>query len=57
MKTYYIEFLFDNYCQGWDRDVWGRALVYADTFEEACQKIIESNRFENAHSFKDNTIF
>jgi len=38
MKTYLIQYIYDEYCQGYEETV-GMALVYAENFEEAVKKL------------------
>jgi len=57
MKAYLIEFQYDHYCQGWDRGVWGTALVYALSYKDACDVIKNDDDFEKARNFKNRTYF
>ena len=49
-----IEFTYDHYCQGYE-DAQKILLVYADTFDEACDKI-RSSKYDSPRNFRNLTI-
>jgi len=55
MKAYLISCDYEYYCQGYE---WtnGIVLVHADSFEQACQKIIDNKDYYHAENFKNLTI-
>lgn len=55
-KAFLIEFQYDHWCQGWDRNVWTSVLVFATDFLAACEKIEASGQYENSHGYKNKTI-
>lgn len=50
-----VQFEYEEYCQGYEW-TWTYRLVYARTFEEACNKIKASSGFRNPRDFMDCTI-
>jgi hypothetical protein len=50
---YLIAFVYDHYCQGYE-DSPMTVLVYADTFDNACEKI--KVEYLNARYFKNRTV-
>jgi len=49
---------WDYYCQGWD-DTYGYFLVTADTFSQACAKVVkhlEEQGMRNVRGFENRTV-
>lgn len=55
MRTYLVKFDYDYYCQGYERGT-ETFLVYADTFEEACRRILNGGKFLNVRNFRNLTL-
>ena len=50
-----IEFTYDHYCQGYE-DVQKILLVYANSYDEACEKVRNDGKWDNPRVFKNLTL-
>ena len=58
MKAWLVECTYDYWCQGWE-DTRGYFLVYADSYETACDKVIgltATKGVNNPRDFENKTI-
>lgn len=56
MKAYLIQFDYEYYCEGYEWARGEKLLVYADSFEEACDKIKKNVMYDNVANFKNYTV-
>lgn len=54
MKDYLVQFDYDMYCQGYERDVETVLVRNCKSFDEACAKI--RLKYYNARNFKNKEI-
>lgn len=57
MTGYLIEFQYDHWGQGYDYGVWTTVLVYAESYDIACDIISHNREYEKARNFRNKTLF
>ena len=55
MKAYLISFRAKVYCQGWSNE-YITLLIYADSFEDACDKVKRNSEYQYPEYFQNLTI-
>jgi hypothetical protein len=55
MRAFLIEFKYQSYCQGWE-SAYTTVLVYADSYEEAVDKLKDDFNYDSPEFFTNKTI-
>ena len=56
MNSYLVSFKYDYYCQGTESTYISVFVRNAETFEDACEQIIDNHGWDNPREFENLTV-